>query len=69
MKVKRVNKMPETGQFVSVWIYDERIWSRTYKWLDGTLLSYNPWADEWEEDMLTFLPDDYIIKYYVTEEK
>ena len=38
MKLKK--KRPKDGQFVMVWIYDERIWCKTFKWKDGSIYRF-----------------------------
>ena len=43
------NKMPSTGQFVAVYMHEDRPWAQTLKWSnDGKLLTYNETDDEFE---------------------
>lgn len=46
-KMKRVNGMPKSGQFIGVWDYKGVIWSDTYKWQDGVLKEYYDHEDDW----------------------
>lgn len=47
--MKQVNKMPESGQFVAVYSYNNKVWSGTYLWDDDFLITeYMAGVDEFE---------------------
>lgn len=43
--MKVTNEMPKEGQFVAVWMYDDRVWSGVHQWIDGELMRYD--VDDW----------------------
>lgn len=47
--MNKVNEMPESGQFVMTWKYNDLPWSQTMRWVDGVLFVYNQNSDDWEE--------------------
>ena len=40
--MKQVSKIPTSGQFVAVWMYNNKIWSSVYKYESGCLNLYSP---------------------------
>lgn len=45
-----VVSLPKVGQFVAVWVYNNRVWSSTFRWSEhGTLERYNEEEDRFEE--------------------
>lgn len=59
MKIKETESKPESGQFVAVWIYNDQIWSGTFRWIYGILY-------EWEDSKNDFAyrcPGDYPFEY------
>ena len=38
--MKEVQDLPEEGQFVVVWEYNNKIWSGTFKWKNENLFIY-----------------------------
>ena len=61
-----VNTMPEEGQFVAMWIYDNKIWSNTYKWIRDKIFFYCEESYTWNK---TDNPPDTLpaetIKYFI----
>lgn len=45
--MKSTNNMPETGQFVAVWVHNGNLWSGTYKWKNSKLRRYSVYQDRW----------------------
>jgi len=37
MVIGKSNKMPTKGQFVAMWVYRNRLWSRTFNWNNDIL--------------------------------
>jgi len=49
--MKLLKTLPKSGQFIATWVYNEEIWSSTYKWSGDSILVYNKDVDQfWEED-------------------
>ena len=48
--MKVLNKMPESGQFIEIWMWGGEAWSATYKYIDGDLRIYSREEDEFIED-------------------
>ncbi len=64
--MKTLDSMPTTGQFVAVYEYNNEVWSSTYKWEDGKLLTYNEKPDEFFLDLKENIPyGDNSYKYFV----
>lgn len=40
--MKQISEMPTSGQFVAVWMYNNKIWSSVYKYESGCLNLYSP---------------------------
>ena len=48
--MREVSEIPEEGQFVAMWEYDNRIWCDTYLVIDADQSIVSVWnnaADEW----------------------
>jgi hypothetical protein len=43
--MKEVPEMPTSGQFVTVWIYNGKVWSGTYRWRGENLFQYEEKTD------------------------
>ena len=48
--MKEVQDLPEEGQFVVVWEYNNKIWSDTFKREGEIILNYNGVEDKFEEE-------------------
>jgi len=46
--MKQVSEMPTSGQFVAVWMYNNKIWSSVYKYESGCLNLYSPVDGDYE---------------------
>lgn len=58
--MRQRNKPPIRGQFVAIWIYEDRIWSETFHLKDtGKLLRYATEGDQFTEYDVT-LPSDIV---------
>lgn len=67
----RVTKTrPTEGQFIAYWEYRGRLWSETYKWVEGYLERYvrhdDDGNEEWTHEGLSYHQD--IIFTYVVRE-
>lgn len=45
--MKKLNAMPDDGQFVAVWCIDDAAFSATFLHDDGELLAYDFMRDDW----------------------
>ena len=45
--MKQISEMPTSGQFIAVWMYNNKIWSSVYKYESGCLVDvdYEPVDD------------------------
>lgn len=68
--MKKLDKIPNEGQFVAFWEFDGFLWSSTYRYEGGELLRYNEGSDEergeWNEckndiDFLKSVSAEYIV--------
>lgn len=50
--MKQVNEMPTEGQFVAMWEYNNKIWSDTFRWVDGSLKISSKDGEDWYEHQL-----------------
>lgn len=44
-----LREMPEEGQFVAVWSYQDVVWSDTFRWIDGELTQYKEEDDDFHD--------------------
>ena len=46
--LKHTKEMPEEGQFVAIYIYNNLLWSDTLRWYAGKLQEYREKEDDWK---------------------
>lgn len=68
--IKEVSKQPETGQFIAMWVYNNKIWSSTYYQPDNdcTLLEYNEQSDSFVEAVSNTMLYSTTAKYFIIGE-
>jgi len=45
MKIKKVKKRPKNGQFIAIWIFNNELYSHTFKYIDKKLHIYDNGGD------------------------
>ena len=55
MNIEKVDEMPTKGQFTAVWIFNNKVWSETYLWVENQLFEYN----QGDDDFTTIVPDKF----------
>ena len=64
--MKQVDKMPVEGQFVSVWEFNNEVWSETCRFDGGVLELYVGQEDYWRTMReIDELPNDIEVTYFV----
>ena len=52
--LQQVDEMPTEGQFVAVWMYNNRPWSLTLRYKGAALETYDEALDEWRSCVQTY---------------
>lgn len=47
--LKRVHEMPDSGQFIAVYVHNDEVWAITIRRKLGTILQYNEESDDFED--------------------
>lgn len=61
--MKLLKDIPQSGQFVQIWNFNNKLWSATLKWSGDILLRYDDETDDFVEN--EDLNDDVDCKYIV----
>lgn len=58
--IVQTEKMPESGQFAALWVYNGQIWSRSLKWEGDNLVIFDIFENKWRDHQpaLWFYPED-----------
>lgn len=68
--MKQVNAMPENGQFVVMWVFNNKLWASTFKTEEGILYEYNDEESCFEPSGPYFSGFDFSnVQYFVLEHK
>jgi hypothetical protein len=71
INVITTRKMPQKGQFIIVWIYNNKLWSDTVMWKDRMLFTAKDHGNTWKEETnrINYIKRNYPTLYIKKEEE